>query len=85
MEGIADRPRFLGLSPRHTWSVRSVRSVTPTIASVPSCGNVRDTQRSTEGIGGAVSAGVTGENSPHYTNQLTKMKTDRVLVKYFYT
>jgi hypothetical protein len=44
---------------------------------------VRDTERSTEGIGDALSAGVSGENSPHYTNQPAKMKTDRVLVKYF--
>ena len=35
---------------------------------------VRDTERNTEGIGGALSAGVTGENSPHYTNQPTKNK-----------
>jgi hypothetical protein len=27
---------------------------------------------------------LTGENSPHYTNQPTKTKTDRVLVKYFF-
>jgi hypothetical protein len=44
---------------------------------------VRDTKQGTEEVGGALSAGVTGENSPHYTNQLTKTKTDRVLVKYF--
>jgi hypothetical protein len=30
------------------------------------------------------STGVTGENSPLYTNQPAKMKTDRVLVKYFF-
>jgi hypothetical protein len=44
---------------------------------------VRDTERNTEGIGAALSAGVTGENSPLYTYQPTKKKTDRVLVKYF--
>src|SRR5580658_2087986 len=32
----------------------------------------------------ALSAGVTGENSPHLTNQPRKSKTDRVLVKYFF-
>ena len=32
----------------------------------------------------ALSPGVTGENSPLYTNQSAKMKTDRVLVKYFF-
>jgi hypothetical protein len=37
-----------------------------------------------EGIGDALSAGVTGENSPLFTNQPAKMKTDRVLVKYFF-
>ena len=44
---------------------------------------VRDTERNTEGIGAALSAGVTGENSPLYTYQPTKKKTDRVLMKYF--
>lgn len=29
------------------------------------------------------SAGITGENSPYYTNQPRKMKKDRVLVTYF--
>jgi hypothetical protein len=44
----------------------------------------RDAKRATDGIGCALSAGVTGENSPHHTNQPRKMKTDRVLVKYFF-
>jgi hypothetical protein len=46
---------------------------------------VRDTERNTEGIGCAPSAGVTGENSPHYTNQPAKTETDRVLMKYFFS
>jgi hypothetical protein len=45
---------------------------------------VGDAQPNTEGIGDALSPGVTGENSPLYTNQSAKMKTDRVLVKYFF-
>jgi hypothetical protein len=41
------------------------------------------TERNTEGTGGTLSAGVTGENSPYYTNQPRKMKMDRVLVNVF--
>jgi hypothetical protein len=44
----------------------------------------RDAKRITDGIDCALCAGVTGENSPHHTNQPRKMKTDRVLVKYFF-
>jgi hypothetical protein len=43
---------------------------------------VRDTEQITKGIGDALSAGVTGGNSPLYTNQPRKTKTDRVLAKY---
>jgi hypothetical protein len=43
---------------------------------------VRDTEELTKGIGDALSAGVTGGNSPLYTNQPGKWKTDRVLAKY---
>jgi len=44
---------------------------------------VRETARNAEGIGDALSAGVSGENSPLYTNQPREMKMDRVLVEYF--
>jgi hypothetical protein len=36
------------------------------------------------GSGAALFAGVTGENSPHPTNQPEKTKIDRVLAKYFF-
>src|SRR5258708_13789261 len=52
-----------GLLSRHTWSVRSMYSVVP--QSRPSLQRAeRDTERNIEGIDGALSAGVTGENSP---------------------
>jgi hypothetical protein len=71
----AARPGALGaFAPCTAWSHNRVR---------PLMWAVRDTEQNTEGISGTLSAGVTGENSPHYTNQPTKMKTDRVLVKYF--
>jgi hypothetical protein len=44
----------------------------------------RDAERITEGISAALSAGVTGENSPLYTNQPKKRKTDRVLPIFFF-
>lgn len=44
---------------------------------------VRDTEQETKGIGVAPFAGVTGGNSPHYTNQSTKTKIDRVLANIF--
>jgi len=44
---------------------------------------VRETKRNTEGIGGVLSAGVTGENLPHSTNQSEKTSSDRVLLTYF--
>jgi|SRR5579864_8855200 len=47
-------------------------------------GAVRDTEQTTEGMGAALFAGVTGGNSPHYTNLPTKGKITRVLVKYFF-
>jgi hypothetical protein len=42
---------------------------------------VRVAERITEEIGGALSAGVTGENSPHTTNQSRKIKIDRAAAK----
>lgn len=65
---------------------RSLRdSICPTIASVPSV----EAARATETSGrwkrpGCRSAGVTGEDSPHYTNLSTPAKIDRVLVKIFF-
>ena len=44
----------------------------------------RDAKRITDAIGCALSAGVTGRNSPRHTNQPRKTKTDRVGVKYFF-
>jgi hypothetical protein len=42
---------------------------------------VRDTEEITKGIGDALSAGVTGGNSPLNTNQPRKRKTDRMCTK----
>ena len=44
---------------------------------------VRDTEQVTKGIGDALSAGVTGGNSPLHTNQPRKQKTDRVRAKIY--
>jgi hypothetical protein len=51
-----------------------------TIASVPSLRVTRGTEQAPkEPDGRAPLAGISGENSPYYTYQPTKMKTDRVL------
>lgn len=51
-----------------------------TIASVPSLRAARGTERTPKELDGrARLAGISGENSPYYTNQPTKIKTDRVL------
>ena len=51
-----------------------------TIASVPSLRAKRGTEPTPkERDGRALLAGISGENSPYYTNQPTKTKTDRVL------
>jgi len=65
---------------------RSLRdSVFPTIASVPRLEAARATEASSRSNRpGVQSAGVTGGNSPHYTNQPRKTKTDRVPVKYLF-
>jgi hypothetical protein len=65
---------------------RSLRdSVWPTIASVPSVEAARATETSSRcDRPGFRSAGVTGEDSPHYTNLSTETKIDRVLTKYFF-
>ena len=58
-------------------------SVFPTIASVPRLEAARATEVSIERNRlGLRFAGVTGGNSPLYTNQPRKTKTDRVLAKY---
>ena len=76
--------RFLDSSPsRHTWSVRSEYSVVPQSRRSPGAGRTR--HKASDGWNRLRSvAGVTGENSPHHTNQPRKSKTDRVLVKYFF-
>ena len=52
----------------------------PTIASALSLRATRGTEQTPkEPDGRALFAGISGENSPYYTNQPTKMKTDRVL------
>jgi hypothetical protein len=67
---------------RHTWSVRSEYSVVP--QSRPSSCGPFATQSETPKESVAPSPReLTGENSPLYTYQPAKMKTDRVLVKYF--
>jgi hypothetical protein len=67
--GLSLRPGTLGaFAPSTALSPNRVR---PTLRAV------RDTERTTDGIGRALSAGVTGENSPHTANQPQKIKTDR--------
>jgi hypothetical protein len=43
----------------------------------------RETEQTPKESVGTLSAGITGENSPYYTNPPRKMKTDRVLMTYF--
>jgi hypothetical protein len=60
-------------------------SVFPTIASVLRLEAARATEVSIERNRlGLRFAGVTGGNSPHYTNQPQKLRTDRVPVKYLF-
>ena len=56
----------------------------PTIASVPSSGPYATQSETPKESVGPCARELTGENSPHYTNQPAKMKMDRVLVKYFF-
>jgi hypothetical protein len=55
----------------------------PTIASVPSSGPYATQSETPKESVAPCPRELTGENSPLYTYQPTKMKTDRVLVKYF--
>ena len=55
----------------------------PTIASVPSSGPYATQSEIPKESVAPCPRELTGENSPLYTYQPTKMKTDRVLVKYF--
>ena len=55
----------------------------PTIASVPSSGPYATQSETPKDSVAPCPRELTGENSPHNTNQPTKRKTDRVLVKYF--
>ena len=75
--------RFRDPSPRHTWSVRSVYSLFPQ-SRRSSMRASRDAERVTEGLDLALSAGVTGGNSPRTTNQPGKTKIDRAVTKIFF-
>jgi hypothetical protein len=55
----------------------------PTIAFVPVLRSARETEPTPMESVAPCPRELTGENSPLYTNQPAKMKTDRVLVKYF--
>ena len=55
----------------------------PTIASVPSSGPYATQSEKPKESVAPCPREFTGENSPLYTYQPTKMKTDRVLLKYF--
>ena len=55
--------RFLDFPSRHIWSVRSMYSVVPQSRPSPLAGR-RDTERNTEGIGCALSAGVNRRELP---------------------
>jgi len=52
----------------------------PTIASAPLKWAVRKTERVVDEFGSLCTRELTGENSPHTTNQPAKQKMDRVLV-----
>jgi hypothetical protein len=52
----------------------------PTIASAPLNRAVRNTERVIDEFGSPCTRELTGENSPHNTNQPAKRKMDRVLV-----
>src|ERR1700722_2692069 len=65
--------------------LRHQRQPSPTIAFVPSLRAKRATEQTPKELDGrAPLAGISGENSPYYTNQPTKTKTDRVLSSIFY-
>ena len=71
-------------SSRHTWSVSLQVQRSPTIASVPSSRPyATQSGRPMESVE-LCPRELTGENSPHPTNQPRKRKTDRVPVKYLF-
>ena len=75
--------RVLDFPPsRHTWSVRSEYSVVPQ-SRASRCGPFATQSETPKESVALCPRELTGENSPLYTYQPTKMKTDRVLVKYF--
>ena len=76
---VLERESALGLL-----TVRNRRAIDRTALRAGLWRSPETPSQTPEGIGDALSAGVTGENSPLFTNQPAKMKTDRVLVKYFF-
>jgi hypothetical protein len=73
-----------GLPPIQAHLERSLRvQRCPTIASVPSSGSYATQSETPKESVAPCPRELTGENSPHYTNQPAKIKTDRVLSKYF--
>ena len=81
-EGRLFAPVCRTFSSGHTWSVRSVTASGPQSRPCLPRPHARPSQRPMRAAR-HWSAGVTGENSPHYTNLSTKRKIDRVLAKYF--
>jgi hypothetical protein len=76
--------RVLDFPPsRHTWSVSLRVQRCPTIASVPSSRPYATQSETPKESVAPYPRELTGENSPLYTYQPTKKKTDRVLAKYF--
>jgi hypothetical protein len=72
-------------SPVHEYMERSLHvQRRPTIASVPVLRAARETEQTPKESVAPCPRELTGENSPLYTNQPAKMKTDRVLVEYFF-
>jgi hypothetical protein len=71
-------------SPVHEHMERSLHvQRRPTIASVPVVRAAREAEQTPMESVAPCPQELTGENSPLYTNQPAKTKTDRVLVKYF--
>lgn len=73
------------ISPVHEHLERSLHvQRRPTIASVPILRVARETEQTPKESVAPCPQELTGENSPLYTNQPAKTKTDRVLVEYFF-
>ena len=68
---------------KHTWSVSLRVQRCPTTASVPSSRPYATPSETPKESVPPCPRELTGENSPLYTYQPTKKKTDRVLMKYF--